>query len=99
MIVIAINVKNLLATALLELCETQSLESMTIKQLLDKTGISRQTFYNHFIDKNDLIQDVYDTRIVWDFNDKNISMNFYDSLLIAFENMKNIIVLWNKHLW
>ena len=41
----AINVKNLLATALLELCEMQSLESMTIKQLLDKTGISRQTFY------------------------------------------------------
>lgn len=84
----AINVKNLLATALLELCETQSLESMTIKQLLDKTGISRQTFYNHFIDKNHLIQYVYDTRIVPEFNDKNMSMNFYDSLLLAFENMK-----------
>lgn len=83
----AINVKNILANALLELCEVNSLESMTIKQLLDKTGVSRQTFYNHFIDKNDLIQYVYDTKIVPDFNDENMNMNFYESLLITFQNM------------
>ena len=55
----AINVKNIIASALLELCETKSLEALTVKQILEKSGVSRQTFYNHFIDKNDLIQYVY----------------------------------------
>ena len=51
----AINVKNIIASALLELCETKSLEALTVKQILEKSGVSRQTFYNHFLDKNDLI--------------------------------------------
>ena len=45
----AINVKNIIASALLELCETKSLEALTVKQILEKSGVSRQTFYNHFI--------------------------------------------------
>lgn len=44
----AIDVKKMLAEALLQCCEKQSLESVTIKDLLVATGISRQTFYNHF---------------------------------------------------
>ena len=52
----AIDVKKMLAEALLQCCEKQSLESVTIKDLLVATGISRQTFYNHFLDKNDSIQ-------------------------------------------
>ena len=31
--------------------------------ILKETGVSRQTFYNHFKDKNDLICYVYDTFI------------------------------------
>lgn len=84
----AINVKNIIATALLELCETKSLEALTVKQILEKSGVSRQTFYNHFIDKNDLIQYVYKEKIIPDFHDNNMNISFYDSLVIAFENMK-----------
>lgn len=84
----AINVKCIIATALLELCETKSLEALTVKQILEKSGVSRQTFYNHFIDKNDLIQYVYKEKIIPDFHDNNMNINFYDSLVIAFENMK-----------
>lgn len=84
----AINVKNIIASALLELCETKSLEALTVKQILEKSGVSRQTFYNHFIDKNDLIQYVYKEKIIPDFHDNNMNINFYDSLVIAFENMK-----------
>lgn len=84
----AINVKCIIATALLELCETKSLEALTVKQILEKSGVSRQTFYNHFIDKNDLIQYVYKEKIIPDFHDNNMNISFYDSLVIAFENMK-----------
>ena len=84
----AINVKNIIASALLELCETKSLEALTVKQILEKSGVSRQTFYNHFIDKNGLIQYVYKEKIIPDFHDNNMNISFYDSLVIAFENMK-----------
>lgn len=50
----AVNMKKMLAKALLELNEHKSLDAITIQHLLDHTGISRQTFYNHFKDKNDL---------------------------------------------
>ena len=55
----AINVKEILADGLLELLEQQRLESIKIKQLLDYTHISKQSFYNHFLDKNDLIVYIY----------------------------------------
>ena len=84
----AINVKNIIVSALLELCEIKSLEALTVKQILEKSGVSRQTFYNHFIDKNDLIQYVYKEKIIPDFHDNNMNISFYDSLVIAFENMK-----------
>ena len=84
----AINIKQLLSNALLNLCEEKNLEAITIQQLLDVTGISRQTFYNHFIDKNDLIQYIYNTKIVPDFHDQNMSIDFYQSLMITLKNMK-----------
>ena len=84
----AIDVKHVLVNAVLEYCENRSLESMTIKNILDLTGMSRQTFYNHFIDKNDLIQYIYNTVIVPDFNDNNRAMDFFNSLLVTFQNMK-----------
>ena len=60
----SIDVKRILGTALLELTQKKPLESLTVSQILKETGVSRQTFYNHFKDKNDLICYVYDTFIV-----------------------------------
>lgn len=88
MVIIAINVKEIIACALLELCEVIPLESIKIKHILEESGVSRQTFYNHFIDKNHLIQYIYESRIIPDFNEDNKNINFYESLLITFENMK-----------
>ena len=84
----AINVKEILATGLLELVENNLLDSITIKQLLNYTGVSRQTFYNHFLDKNDLIQYIYITKIIPDYHDDNMNMNFKESLIVSFQNMK-----------
>ena len=55
----AINIKEMFGDTLLELVNTKKLEKITVNDLISKTGASRQTFYNHFCDKNDLIQWIY----------------------------------------
>lgn len=84
----AIDVKEILADGLLQLNQDQPLSNITIKQLLAHTHISKQTFYNHFLDKNDLIQYIYEKKVIPDFNDQNLHLNFYDSLVISFRNMR-----------
>ena len=85
----AISVKEILANGMLELCEIKSLEKITIKELLIKTGVSRQTFYNHFLDKNDLIQYIYLSKIIPEYSDNQVeNMNFHDSLLASLKRMK-----------
>lgn len=54
--------------ALLELCVEKPLERVTVKQILERSGVSRQTFYNHFLDKNDLVCRIYDQRIIGEFD-------------------------------
>ncbi|MCD7840099.1 MAG: TetR family transcriptional regulator C-terminal domain-containing protein [Erysipelotrichaceae bacterium] len=83
----ALNIKEILADGLLELNKTQSLSTITIKQLLSCTKVSKQSFYNHFLDKNHLIQYIYENKIIPDFNDDNLNLSFYDSLVISFDNM------------
>lgn len=61
----AIDVESIVIDALLALVdEGVPLERITVKQLLDRSGVSRQTFYNHFLDKNDLVCQVYEQRMV-----------------------------------
>lgn len=91
-----INIKEILADGLLKLCERISLETMTIQNILEETGVSRQTFYNHFMDKNDLIQYIYRSRIIPDYSDADVNMHFYDSLLISFKNMKKYHVFMKQ---
>lgn len=55
--------------------------------LLEDTELSRQTFYNHFLDKNDLIAYVYDTVIVNEF-DEDMSIDFKLSLTQALNSLK-----------
>ena len=51
----AINTKWIIANALLDLCSEKSLEKISVSDIIKKAGTGRQTFYNHFRDKNDLI--------------------------------------------
>ena len=51
----AINIKRILANALMELSEEKPLAKITITDIVTRAGAGRQTFYNHFKDKNDLI--------------------------------------------
>lgn len=84
----AISIEGIFCDALLQLLKNQKLTSITIRNLLDFTGASRQTFYNHFADKNDLICRIYNTKIIPEYNvEPKIDMDFSKSLLNSFRNM------------
>ena len=55
--------KQILAETLLEQCESHPLESISLKEIIDASGLSVQTFYNHFEDKTDLIFYIYTQEI------------------------------------
>lgn len=47
--------KEIFAETLLELSKHTSVDKITVKQIVEESGLSLQTFYNHFTDKADLI--------------------------------------------
>lgn len=51
--------KKALAMQFVELCETVPLKDISIKDFIEFAGISKQTFYNYFQDKADLMNYVY----------------------------------------
>ena len=55
----AINIKHYLADALIELSLERPLSKITVRDITSKIGAGRQTFYNHFKDKNDLIYYIF----------------------------------------
>jgi AcrR family transcriptional regulator len=52
-------VKKALSDALIALCETKPINQISIQNIVDKCGISRQTFYRYFRDKYDLMNYLY----------------------------------------
>ena len=48
--------KEVFGDALMTLARTQPVERITVKQIVEKSGLSLQTFYNHFHDKEDLVR-------------------------------------------
>ena len=47
--------KYALARAMEECMRTQSVENVTVTELVRRCGVARQTFYRNFLDKYDLI--------------------------------------------
>lgn len=81
----AIDVKALLADALLELCEQKPLSKISVSDILAHCGVSRQAFYNHFHDKQDLIQYIYSSRIIYRWQTPDENFSYYEELLKTFQ--------------
>ena len=86
----AIDVESIVIDALLKLVEDDGvpLERVTVKRLLETSGVSRQTFYNHFLDKNDLICQVYERRMVAAFTGTPNGFAYRDELEDALRRMR-----------
>lgn len=54
----------LLAESFKELTLKQPIEKITIKEITDKAGVIRPTFYNHFQDKYELLEWIIMTQII-----------------------------------
>ena len=49
------NTKEIFGEAMLELLKTKTIESITVGQIVEKSGFSAKSFYNHFADKYELM--------------------------------------------
>lgn len=54
-----LDIQAILADTLFELCDEKALSKITVSDIVQKSGVSRQTFYNHFTDKYALIDWIY----------------------------------------
>lgn len=71
-----INVRMLMANSLSELTKNISLAKITVQDIVDNCGLARQTFYNHFKDKRELINWIFKT------NSDEVIRNYYVIILI-----------------
>lgn len=46
-----VNTKQMLADSIMRLMMKKSIDDITVQEIADQCGISRQTFYHHFSDK------------------------------------------------
>lgn len=81
--VMAIDINGILEDTLLSLCQEKEFKDITVKDIREKSGISRTGFYNHFRDKNDLAQWIYYHRIQKSFQAEQIECmdNYYEALV------------------
>lgn len=54
--------KEILVETLLEISKKKSIDKITVKEIVRESGIAMQTFYNHFLDKADLITYVHKSK-------------------------------------
>lgn len=52
--------KDAIAHSFVKLCEGKRVKDITVTEIIRDCGISRQTFYNHFSDKYDIMEYVFD---------------------------------------
>ena len=62
--------KKIFKNAMVELMQEMSFEEITVQKLLDKSTLSRSTFYRYFKDKYDLLNWYYQSRVLEIFETK-----------------------------
>lgn len=73
-----------LARAMKECMKITSVENITVKQITEKCGLTRQTFYRNFQDKYDLINWYFDKLLAKSFEHMGQGRTVYDALVKKF---------------
>ncbi|MEE1597601.1 TetR/AcrR family transcriptional regulator C-terminal domain-containing protein [Acidaminococcus fermentans] len=73
-----------LAEAVKQLMGRQSLEDITVKEITGEAGVSRQTFYRHFLDKYDLVNWYFDELLANSFREMGYGRTIYEGLVRKF---------------
>ena len=73
--------KYLLAEALKICMKKAPLEKITVKDITDTCGISRQTYYRHFQDKQDLVNWYFEKILNESFEHMGTGKTIYEALI------------------
>ena len=80
--------KRKIAQAFESVLKVKPFEKIIVSDITSKCGISRQTFYNHFLDKYDLINWYFDKLLLKSFEHMGEGTTVYDGLVKKFEYLK-----------
>lgn len=81
--------KRRIATSLEELMVFRSFDGITVMEIAAHCGVSRQTFYNHFFDKYDLVNWIYRQLILETTSRIGIDMTWERAVKTKLELMKS----------
>ena len=73
-----------LARSMKECMKTASVENITVRQITENCGLTRQTFYRNFLDKYDLINWYFDKLLTKSFEHMGRGKTVYDALVKKF---------------
>ncbi|MCM1052784.1 MAG: TetR/AcrR family transcriptional regulator [Ruminococcus sp.] len=89
--------KKALANALKEMIKEKDLDSITVKDLTDKCGLKRQTFYYHFKNIYDLIKWLYTNELIIEIDSSdNWLKSFEEIFKFVSQNKKLILATYNS---
>lgn len=74
-----------LAASIKKLMDSNSLEHITVKDIVKDAEVSRQTFYRHFIDKYDLVNWYFDILAGECFDQMGVSHTMREGLIYKFD--------------
>lgn len=77
------------ALALINLIEIKPLEKITVKEITEKAGLTRQTFYRNFLDKYDLVNWYFEILCMQSFKEMGVSCTLKEGLIKKFEFIKS----------
>ena len=81
-------VKYRLAEAMKECMKKAPVEKITVKEITEECGVTRQTFYRNFQDKYDLINWYFDKILIESFHQMGEGSTVYESLVKKFEYIR-----------
>ncbi len=82
------DIKYKLAEAMKICMKTTTVENITVKQIVEECGVSRQSFYRNFIDKYDLINWYFDRLLEQSFKEMGSGETIREGLIKKFEYIK-----------
>ncbi len=77
-----------MAHALKQCMKTATVEDITVRQICEECGITRQTFYRHFQDKYDLINWYFDRLLLESFDQMGSGKTIYEGLIRKFDYIR-----------
>ena len=77
-----------LAEAVKVCMKTTSVEKITVKEIVDACGTTRQTFYRHFQDKYDLVNWYFDKILLESFEHMGEGETIYEGLVKKFQDIQ-----------